>query len=369
MATICLCMIVKDEAHIMKRCLDRVSPLIDHWSIVDTGSTDGTQDTIRGILKDIPGELHERPWKNFGHNRSEALALARDKADYTLMLDADDNFCFENPDRQGFKAGLNKDVYFLRMICGSKYHLPKLTKNTTEWMYMGVLHEYLQCPTPDAKPITEYLPDWIRIEAIQDSARNKDPKKYEKDAKLLEQGLKAEPNNSRYWFYMAQCKRDAGNFVGALQGYEKRVKMGGWGEELYVAWWNVAALRQRLKKPSEQIVSALLEAHGHAPKRAEVLHDLARVYRFENKFNQAYLFAKAATDLVKAGAPTESLFLDPNIYAYGAYDELAVSAFWVGRYQECVEACDRLLAEPRLPPEHAERIKTNRNFAVEKMKG
>ncbi len=83
-------MIVKDEAPVIRRCLDSVRPLIDHWVIVDTGSTDGTQDIIREHLKDLPGELHERPWRDFAHNRSEALALARPHADYSLIIDADD---------------------------------------------------------------------------------------------------------------------------------------------------------------------------------------------------------------------------------------------------------------------------------------
>ena len=81
--TITLCMIVKDEARVIERCLASVLPLIDYWVIVDTGSTDGTQEKIRKFFENvgIPGELHERPWKDFGHNRSEALELARSKAD------------------------------------------------------------------------------------------------------------------------------------------------------------------------------------------------------------------------------------------------------------------------------------------------
>ena len=74
--TICLNMIVKNEAHVIERCLASARPLIDAWCIVDTGSSDGTQGTIRALMAGIPGTLHERPWKNFGHNRTEALQLA-----------------------------------------------------------------------------------------------------------------------------------------------------------------------------------------------------------------------------------------------------------------------------------------------------
>ena len=40
---ICLCMIVKNESKVIKRCLDSVMPIITAYCIVDTGSTDGTQ--------------------------------------------------------------------------------------------------------------------------------------------------------------------------------------------------------------------------------------------------------------------------------------------------------------------------------------
>ena len=78
--TLCLNMIVKNEAAVIARCLASVRPIIDYWVIVDTGSTDGTQDAIRAFLADLPGELHERPWRDFAHNRTEALDLARPHA-------------------------------------------------------------------------------------------------------------------------------------------------------------------------------------------------------------------------------------------------------------------------------------------------
>jgi glycosyltransferase involved in cell wall biosynthesis len=50
MKNIGLCMIVKNEARVILRCLESVRPLADYFLIEDTGSTDDTQDIIRNWL-------------------------------------------------------------------------------------------------------------------------------------------------------------------------------------------------------------------------------------------------------------------------------------------------------------------------------
>ncbi len=86
-------MIVKNEngPHLL-RCLRSVRPFISSWVVVDTGSTDGTQEAIRSYMSDIPGQLVEREWvDDFAHSRNQALELACDtQADFAMVLDADD---------------------------------------------------------------------------------------------------------------------------------------------------------------------------------------------------------------------------------------------------------------------------------------
>ena len=90
-------MMVKNEAHVISNALRSVKPFIDHWVIVDTGSTDNTKDIIANELAGIQGELLDIPFKNYGYNRTEVFKAAYDKADYMLVLDADDIFHMNKP--------------------------------------------------------------------------------------------------------------------------------------------------------------------------------------------------------------------------------------------------------------------------------
>src|SRR6185369_1983652 len=137
-AKICLSMIVKNEAKVIQRCLASTRPFIDTWQIVDTGSSDGTQRIIRDYLGDLPGELHERPWRNFGANRSEALDLAQGRADFTLIIDADEVLASADD----FAPGeLELDAYQLRTELGDyTYYRTQLIRSRLPWRYEGVLH-------------------------------------------------------------------------------------------------------------------------------------------------------------------------------------------------------------------------------------
>ena len=278
--TICLNMIVKDESRVIQRCLDAVRPWIDHWVIVDTGSTDGTQGIIREHLKDIPGELHERPWVNFGHNRTEALELAKGKAVYTLVIDADEVLIVE----PGFEMPLlTADAcQTLHLVgdSGTSFYLTNIVHESLDWRYVGVLHEAITC---DSAHAIEKL-EGIVVKGLFDGARNTDPKKkYEQDAAVLEAALAGEPDNARYVFYLAQCYRDAGQLEKGLEAYERRVAMGGWAEEVWYALYQVAVLRERLGGDFAPALEAYLRAHQYRPQRAEPLCQLGPALSLEGR--------------------------------------------------------------------------------------
>lgn len=358
MHKLCLSMIVKNESHIILECLNSVYKDIDYWVIVDTGSTDNTKEIITNFFKEkgIPGEIHERPWVSFGHNRTEALDLCKGKALYAFMIDADDYL-------QGslnFNPDLNVDGYVLRMGREEfSWWRTQIFKLESNWKYVGVLHEYASCDKQN--PVLAKLIGDYRVVARTEGARNvgiTPIEKYSRDAIMLEEALKSEPDNSRYQFYLGQSYFDSQQWEKAETAYLKRAQMGGWEEEIYYSLYRVAICMAMQNKAWEDIQQSFLNAYNARPIRAEPLFHIAQIYR--TKFNKpalAYLFAKMAAEIPYPA--NDILFVPDIIYKFSILDEIAATAYYAGQPMVGHMACKKLLTENRVPPTELERIKRN----------
>ncbi len=149
MATVSLCMIVKNEEEVLKRCLESVKGIADEIIIADTGSTDST----REIALSEGADLYCFPWNDsFADARNFAFSKA--ECDYQLWLDADDVISDESREKLiELKKTLTADVVML------PYHTsfdeegkPALTfwrerllKRSEGFKWVGAVHE---CITP-----------------------------------------------------------------------------------------------------------------------------------------------------------------------------------------------------------------------------
>lgn len=334
-------MIVKNESHVIEKLIRHIAKYLSTWTIVDTGSTDNTTEIIESTFSElgIKGTLHHRPWIDFGTNRSEALSLAAGSCDYHWVIDADDWVQGEIP-----FCNLGEPSYHLKFGSSFTYYRQQLFKDGFAWRYVGVLHEY---PTCDQSVNIGKLTGDYFIESRRLGARNQDPNKYLNDAKILEDGIKNEPDNPRYWFYLGQSYYDAQVFDKAIRAYKKRVTMNSWDEEVFYSQLKIGMCLIKQKAPIDQIIFNLLHAYQLRAKRAESLYELAFYLRMEKQYDLAAMFADQAAHI---DLPDDILFVDAAVYSYKALDELSVSGYYSANLKLVgFQACKELVAREDLP--------------------
>lgn len=115
MPTLSVAMIVKNEAHHLTQCLDTVTAWVDEIVILDSGSTDATQQ----IAEQYGAKFYQNTdWPGFGKQRQLAQQYAT--SDYVLWLDADERVTPEL--RQSIQAAIAQDAP------NTAYKIPRLSE-------------------------------------------------------------------------------------------------------------------------------------------------------------------------------------------------------------------------------------------------
>lgn len=168
MITISLCMIVKNEEKVLKRCLDSVADLVDELIIVDTGSTDATKE----IAATYPlAKLYDFTWiGDFAAARNFACSKATQE--YIYSADADEVLDEENRERfRRLKQTLPDEVEIVQMKYGNQLqhgtvynfdeeYRPKLFRRQRQFVWTGAIHETINI-TPviyDSDIVITHLP-------------------------------------------------------------------------------------------------------------------------------------------------------------------------------------------------------------------
>lgn len=355
-------MIVKNEAHIIRESMSCTLPLIDTFSIVDTGSTDNTIEVIKDFYKEkgIEGVVHERPWKNFGHNRSESLKLCDGLMDYILVIDADDLMFFPSNAREILHKILEEEKpngCCLNIHQGTemKYMRGQIFKANDGWMYKGVVHEYPSNCKDECKMIN--LPPEFWMESRRLGGRNLTGDKMKRDIEALLKGIEEEPDNDRYYFYLAQSYRDNGNNEEAIKYYKKRFKMGRWYEEAWNSAYNVGECYRRIGNilKFEHWMQKAFEFHK---ARAEPLYHLVKYYRETNQFYKALHYINIVRKL--SYPKNDVLFVEQFPNSGGIEYEASIVEYYV-HPEKCLETTLKYML---LRDEYQDNCVSNLKFSV-----
>lgn len=311
---LCLAMIVRNEEAVIERALrSAIEVGTDRWVIVDTGSTDRTREIVAETLTEIPGELHERPWVNFGHNRTELLELVRDTAtddEYALCLDAD-------MEAHGTAEGASADACEIAYEGNLGYRQPLLICSSKPWRYVGTTHEYLDCD----EPFTREPFDGLTITHGCDGSRR--PEKFTGDQALLEAEIR------RPLLYLANTLRDLGQTERARRLYLDRAEQGGWDEEVFYALWQAGEIE------GDELLTRAWEMK---PDRLEPLCSLAARHMRRGHYRTAWALLQEPHD-----EPPEGLFVDRTVWEWGLDFNRSVTAWYVGERDLAAELNERLL--------------------------
>ena len=346
--TICLNMIVKNEAHIIRETFDNILKYIplSYWVISDTGSTDGTQQIIKDYFKshNINGELFQDEWRDFGYNRTLALQRANKKTDYLFIFDADDSIHgdFKLPDDHVF----HNEMYNLKFGGDNvAYVRPLLINNQLEWRFNGVLHEFLTCVSKSVEGTI--INGNYFVESGRKGSRSKDPEKYKKDAEVLKKAYYTDiekPDkglSNRYAFYCAQSYKDCGMIKEAIEWYKMVAdKLDTWVQEKYYSCFVLGDLYMRnndFENAIRYLTKSILFDHERVEGVALACEILLQ--------REMYLLCCSLGDhfLGHTSPPPNKLFLFEPFYFNHIEYSCSIAGFYCGKHELGYECCKKII--------------------------
>lgn len=323
--TICLNMIVKNESKIITRLFDSVLPIIDCYCICDTGSTDNTMEVIDEYFasKNIPGKIVVEPFKNFCHNRNYAIQSCLGMSDYLLMLDADMILQMKHFDKKSLN---NSDCFcILQGNDAFYYQNTRIVRNNGLFNYIGVTHEYINIP-PNSK-MGEIKKESLFILDLGDGGSKSD--KFERDIRLLKEGIKEEPENVRYHFYLANSYYDCNKLIEAIDIYKKRIALKGWIEEVWYSYYRMGLCYLKMGKIEDAIYHWML-GYDEYPDRLEGIYEIIKYFRITSKHKLSYLFYEIAKKILDKNLNRDSyLFLHNDVYTSKIVYEYTIIAAYL----------------------------------------
>lgn len=355
-----LILMVRNESRILERCLKSVEGVVDAYCIHDTGSIDTTKDIMKTWLQTHSGCASESTWRNFGYNRTASFLAAKEfvtranwdpKDTYGLLLDADMEFVPGTLREQT----LTETGYSILQVSGSlEYPNCRLVRMDHPWICRGVTHEYWDGPTTPLPRSVCFIQD------RNDGGCKSD--KFERDARLLEEGLKEDPTNVRYMFYLAQTYNSLGRWNDAIKLYKQRIKSGGWFEEVWYSHFMIGNCYLELKDPI-RFEAWMLRAIAFRPERAEAYYKLARYFRETSQHYKAWHYVQKGRSIAK---PDDALFLESNVYSHLFAYEATILLYYLGKHEDGLrESIKYLLTNT----EHADNVYRNMAFYVKPLGG
>ncbi|MCM1115669.1 MAG: glycosyltransferase family 2 protein [Clostridium sp.] len=308
MATVSLCMIVKNEESVLGRCLDCIQDAVDEIIIVDTGSTDKTKSIAEKYTKNI----FDFVWTDdFSAARNEAFSKAT--KDYIMWLDADDIITAENKTRLiELKDNLNgTDAVMLKYNTAFdedgeptfSYYRERLIRRASFISWRGAVHE-----TIEYNGTAIYSTIAIHHKSIKTAYSTRNLDIYEKQ---LAKGLKLNPRDTFYYgrelYYHKRYRRA----IEILSGF--LLDDNGWFENKIEAC-KILSFCFLETADDNKAIDALTKSFSYDIPRAEICCLIGNIFMSKQQYSNAVFWFELALTIPKNERP--GAFTDINYYGY-----------------------------------------------------
>ncbi|MGL4818791.1 MAG: tetratricopeptide repeat-containing glycosyltransferase family 2 protein, partial [Bacilli bacterium] len=338
LATISLCMIVKNEELVLERCLSSVRDIVDEIIVVDTGSTDKTKE----IAATFADRLLDFEWvDDFAAARNFAFRQA--KSDWILWLDADDYLRAEEREQWlTLKGILNDHIDAVRLPYvlstdaegNTLYSIVRnrLVRRARGFQWIGVVHEFLDVQGPG-------------IDGDVHVYHGKLAKRTDRNLRIFKNKLEKTGRLApRDMFYYGNELNDHGFYEEAQATYETFLNnKDGWIEDKVVACYKKADAHAAIQETEEQVYSLVRSFLYSDFPRAEACCKLGRVFFERGELKRAAYWYEAA---LRAGEkPTiYSVYHDPSAWSHLPHLQLTVIYDQLGEVDTALEHHFRALA-------------------------
>lgn len=342
MATISLCMIVRDEEDVLARCLDSVQDLVEEIIIVDTGSVDATME----IAKTYTDKVYAFPWQDdFAAARNAAFAKA--SKEYQMWMDADDVLLEE--DRQKFrllKEQLTEEIdlvmlpYHAAFDCDGRptmtYQRERLLRRSMGYQWVGAVHEVI---VPKGR--IYYGDAAICHKKLHPGDPDRNLRIY---TSMLQKGAALE---ARHQFYYGRELYEHGRYDEAIAVLEAFLQdPQSWVENKINACLDLSVCYTRKGQP-EAALQILLKSFAWDCPRAEVCCAIGAHFIEQQQYPQAIYWYKAATRLDTA--EKNGGFQQPDCYDFIPNLQLCVCYDRIGQKKQALQYHEKTKA---LKPNH-----------------
>jgi predicted O-methyltransferase YrrM len=296
-----LCVMVKNGGEQFKDMLTKNIPLIDKWTILDTGSTDRTIEIINETLVGVKeGELYQEPFINFRDSRNRCLDLAGRDCKFLMMLD--DTYVIDGELRDFLNIvrgdQLSTSFTLIIMSDDTEYGSNRITKSDSGLRYIHKIHEVIT----DKNNINVVIP--IKkakiIDGRFDYMEERTMKRKELDLKLLYEEVEDDPTNPRTYYYLAQTYNLLKQYDKAYQYFLKRAEFNNAGfiQERIDAIFEAARIANfQLNKPWEEFMALYEKAYKTDESRPDAIYFMGINHHLKGNNKKAYHFFKKGFEI------------------------------------------------------------------------